>query len=97
MMGKWGNVGQNGSLHQLSKNTIISLVNISYHSAFRRYGAVIKREMDIQYMNEWSFSQTPGVSTLSEITLFPFLDFLTKYYPSHLVKRYRIVKRHSEK
>lgn len=60
----------------------------SYHSAFSWHGAVIKKETDIRYMNEYPFSQTPGVSTLSEITLFPFLGFLTKYYPSHLVKRH---------
>lgn len=45
--------------------------------------------MEIQYINVYIFSQIPGINILSEITLilFPFLDFLIKYYTSHSVEK----------
>lgn len=82
------NVWQNSSFHQLSMDSIISPVKVGYHSAFSWYEKVIKNGMEIEYIKVIYF-QTPGVSILYEITLtlFPFLDFLIKCYPSHLAEK----------
>lgn len=80
----WENVGQNSFFNQLWKvSSIISPTKVTYHSAFSLHGALIKNDMEIQYINVHIFSQTLGVSTLSKITLFLLLYFLIKYYPSH--------------